>query len=96
MNAGTLIIPDDAWQEDEEGRLNAKIVMLDNSQLFHATALPIREPLPTEEHVSYMGATEFIENYIEDLMGAYGAGEPFEPTTINGKRYLVFLCPHAE
>ena len=94
---GHLFIPNDGWQEDEEGRLNAQIYW--NGQHLHATALPIRDPDPTkedEQHVSYMGATEFIENYIEDLMHGYGAGEPFEPTLINGKRFLVFLCPHSE
>jgi hypothetical protein len=89
-----LCVPDDAWQEDEEGRLNVSVDFLGIQH--HVTALPIREPLPTEEHVTYMGATPFIENYIDDLMVAFGAGEAFAPVTINTKRYLVFLCPSTE
>lgn len=94
---GHLFIPEGAWKQDEEGRLNAQVYW--NGQHLHATALPVREPDITkkeEQHVTYMGATQFVEDFIEDLMGAYGAGEAFEPTTINGKRYLVFLCPHSE
>lgn len=87
---GTLLIPDAAWQEDEEGRLNASVLL--KGQLFHATALPIRDP---EEHEGgdYIGTTEFVENYIFELEAAFGSSEPFEPTAILGKRYLVFLCP---